>query len=220
MFAPAVIMRWMATSWASTEVPPDASVTTVTSQPSPSAWIAGATHISVHREDELLAAGGLDRVHDLLILPGVDERPIDHLLAGKHVSDLGEDAAAPISDHARQNRGHGEGLGSLRQSRRIVDQHLRFVAVHVCELIGLVVDQNEDRVLRTKKRIKSVTRVIKTSFVRRYGRQWVSRETCASGRRCLDAICCSFWLRPDSASPGSPIASHTNMWPPARSFRL
>ncbi|MHC2545925.1 hypothetical protein FB001_10147 [Ensifer sp. SEMIA 135] len=49
MFAPAMIMRWMATSWASTEVPPDASVTTVTSQLSPSAWIAGATHISIHR---------------------------------------------------------------------------------------------------------------------------------------------------------------------------
>jgi hypothetical protein len=41
MFAPAAIMRWMATSWASTDVPPDASVTTVTSQPSPQAWITG-----------------------------------------------------------------------------------------------------------------------------------------------------------------------------------
>ena len=37
MLIPAAIMRWMATSCASTEVPPDASVITVTFQPSPAA---------------------------------------------------------------------------------------------------------------------------------------------------------------------------------------
>ena len=61
-----------ATSCASTDTPPDASVTTVTSQPSPSAWIAGmATQISVHSagDDQLLAAGRLDHVHHLAGLP-------------------------------------------------------------------------------------------------------------------------------------------------------
>jgi hypothetical protein len=72
-------------------------------------------------------------------------------VVGKYVRDLGEDEAAPIGDHARQNRGHAEGLSGLRQSRRIVDHHLRLVAIHVCELVGLVVDQNEDRVFGAKK---------------------------------------------------------------------
>ena len=86
------------------------------------------------------------------------QRPVDHLLAGKHVGDLREEEPAALRDHAGEDGRNTEGLGGLRQRGRVVDHHLRIVAVQVRELVGLVVDQNEDRVFGTKKRIKAVTK--------------------------------------------------------------
>ena len=161
MFAPAAIMRWIATSWASIEMPPDASVTTVTSQPSPRAWIVGiATQTSVHRPAMIsclrpVALTTSTTFSSCQVLTKV--RSITSW-SGKYVGDLREDEATASRDHAGQNGRNIEGLCQLRQRRRIVDHHLRVVAVQVGELIGLVVDQNEDRVFGTKKRIEAVTK--------------------------------------------------------------
>src|SRR5438445_211612 len=84
-------------------------------------------------------------------------------------------------------------LASERQRGRVVDHSLRIVAVQVRELVRLVVDQNEYRVFRTKKRIKAVTKGHQDFLSLPPWTAMGSRETCASGRRCLDAICRSFW---------------------------
>src|SRR5690554_6845696 len=108
--------------------------------------------------NQLLAARRLDGVHDLLIFPGIDESPVDHLLAGEHVGDLGEDHTASFSDDAGQDSWHAERFGGLGQGGRIVDDCLRIVAVQVRELVWLVVDQNKYGIFGTKKRIKAVTK--------------------------------------------------------------
>ena len=64
-------------------MPPDASVITVTSQPSPAAWIDRHRDADLGPQagdDQLLAAGRLDDVHHILVLPGVDPGPIDDFL--------------------------------------------------------------------------------------------------------------------------------------------
>lgn len=109
-------------------------------------------------DDQLPAACGLGRVDHFFVFPRVDERAIYDFLAGKDIGDLGKDDAAPRRDHARQNRGHAEDLGGLCQRRRIVDHGMRVVAVQVGELIRLVVDQDEYRILRTEKRIEAITK--------------------------------------------------------------
>jgi molybdenum-dependent DNA-binding transcriptional regulator ModE len=70
----------------------------------------------------------------------------------------GNSSPATLGDHAGQDGGHAEGLGGLGQARRVVDHHLRVVAVQVGELVGLVVDQNEDRVFGTKKRSEAIAK--------------------------------------------------------------
>ena len=123
-------------------------------------------------DDQLLAACRLDGVDHLLVLPGVDERAVDHLLIGEHVGHLRKDETAALGDYARQNGGDPENLGSLRQSSRVIDDHLRLVAVQVRELVGLVVDQNEHRIFRTKKRSKTVTKAHYYILCCRFGRHW------------------------------------------------
>ena len=73
---------------------------------------------------------------------------IDDFLAGKHVGDLLEEKSAAPRDHAGQNGWNIEGFCQLRQRGRAVDHSLRVVAVEICELIGLVIDQNENGNLR------------------------------------------------------------------------
>lgn len=104
-------------------------------------------------DDQLLAAGLLDRVDDLPVFPGVDEHPVDHFLAGKDVGDLREDEPTPVGQHAREDGRDAKCLGGFRQARSIVDRHMRVVTVQVGELIRLVVDQDENGVFRAKKRI-------------------------------------------------------------------
>jgi hypothetical protein len=109
-------------------------------------------------DDQLRAAGRLDRVDDLSVLPGVDEGPVDDRLAGKHIGDVGEDQAAALGDHARQDGGDAEGLGGLGERGRVVDHRMRIVAVEVGELVGLVIDQDEDRILGAEKRSQAVAK--------------------------------------------------------------
>ena len=78
--------------------------------------------------------------------------------SGKYVGDLLKEKSTARRDHAGENGRNIEGFCQLRQRGRVVDHHLRIVAVQVRELIRLVVDQNEDRVFGTKKRIEAVTR--------------------------------------------------------------
>ncbi|WP_299845007.1 hypothetical protein [uncultured Jannaschia sp.] len=89
MFAPAAIIRWITTSWASTDTPPDASVTTVHSHPLPSAWIDDPDLRPEFGDDQPFTACGLGRVHDFQAFPDVNGRQVDHLLIRKNVRDLG-----------------------------------------------------------------------------------------------------------------------------------
>lgn len=109
--------------------------------------------------DQLFAARCLDRAHHFCVLPGVDERPVDDLLIREDIGNLRKDATALVDDHRRQDRGHVEGLGKLRQRRRIVDHHLRVMAVERQKLEGLVVDQKKNGILRAEKRIKAVAKI-------------------------------------------------------------
>ena len=155
--------------------PAHASVMTVTSQPSPAAWIAGiATQISVNRPAMIscLRPVALTASTTFWSSQVLTQRPVDHLLVREDVGDLREDEPTSVSEHAREDGRDVEGLGGLRQRRRIVDRHMRVVTVQVRELVRLVVDQNEYRVFGTKKRSKAVTKGHYTSFAAVSERHW------------------------------------------------
>jgi hypothetical protein len=155
MFAPAAIMRWIATSWASTarRVCDHRHVPALAERLDRRHGDANLGPKAGH--DQLLATRRLDDIDDLGILPGVDKRSVDHLLIRENVRDLRKDKAAALGENARQDGRNPERLRNLRQPHRIVDGHLRVVAVEVRELIRLVIDQHEDAVFRTQQSIES-----------------------------------------------------------------
>lgn len=53
-------------------------------------------------DDQLFAAGRLNRIHCSLIFPRVDERPVDYLLAWEYLCDLGEQVTTPLGDDSGQ----------------------------------------------------------------------------------------------------------------------
>src|SRR6266566_383117 len=55
--------------------------------------------------------------------------------------------------HRRENRRHVEHSRELGQGSDVVDDHRRLMAMQVGELIGLMIDQDENAVLGAKQRL-------------------------------------------------------------------
>src|SRR5580692_6377659 len=63
--------------------------------------------------------------------------------------------AASFFDHRGQDSRYVEDLGRLGQGDDVVDDRRRLVAVQVGALVRLMVNQNEDAVLRAKQRVET-----------------------------------------------------------------
>ncbi len=72
-------------------------------------------------------------------------------LPRENIGEVFEEQTTATGNHACQDRRDVENLCRFRKRRGVVHDCLRIVAVHVCELIGLMVDHDEDGVFRTKK---------------------------------------------------------------------
>src|SRR5262249_28907423 len=95
----------------------------------------------------LPAAGCLHEVHNLLVLPRVDVGPIDGLLIRKYVLTTLYGFSSASFEHGGQNDRNLEGFGELGEANHVIDDHRRLVTVKVCELKGLVIDEDNDAVL-------------------------------------------------------------------------
>jgi len=114
------------------------------------------THLRPQRgEDQLLALRGLDRGHDLLILPCIDERSIDNFIVGKDILNSLDNLAAPRRDDGCQDHRHAEGFRRLRQADDVVGDHRRLVTVEIRKLKRLMINQYQDALFRRQERIQS-----------------------------------------------------------------
>src|SRR6185369_11325734 len=64
--------------------------------------------------------------------------------------------AAPVLDHGGQDGRHVEDLGCLGEPDDVVHDHCRLMAVQIGKLEGLVVDQDQDRLLGGKEGVEAV----------------------------------------------------------------
>src|SRR5207237_227240 len=110
------------------------------------------------RDDQLRPSGFLDRVHQLRVLPRVDERAVDRLLVGEDGLDAADDVPAARRNDSRQNRGHAEELRRLRQRDDVIHDELRLVTVQIGELSALMIDQEQRAVFRSEKRVQTGVR--------------------------------------------------------------
>lgn len=88
--------------------------------------------------DELFAAGRFHGLDDLSVLPGIDERPVDHFLARKDIGYLWKYPAASIGDHARQDGRNTDNFGCFHRGRRVVGHPGEVVAAHFPATSGSV----------------------------------------------------------------------------------
>src|ERR1700722_5664587 len=100
---------------------------------------------------ELLPTRFLHRVDNSFVLPSIDEGAINGFLIWEDVLNGLENNAATLLVHRRQDRRNVECFRHLGKGRDIVDDHRWFVAVDVCELEWLVVNQHKNAVIRSKK---------------------------------------------------------------------
>src|SRR5580692_2196282 len=100
---------------------------------------------------ELLPTRFLHRVDNSFVLPGIDKGAINGFLIWEDVLNGLENYAATLLVHCRQDRRNVERFGRLREGSDIVDDHGWFVAVDVCELERLVVNQHKNAVIWSKK---------------------------------------------------------------------
>ena len=95
---------------------------------------------------------GLD---DAAVFPGVDEAAVDGLLIGKDRLDLFENLTAAFRIDGCENRRDSVRLRGLGESGDVVDHQRGVVAVDVCQLRGLVIDQENGAILRRQKSIET-----------------------------------------------------------------
>src|SRR5258705_3144550 len=105
--------------------------------------------------DQLPAAGVLHGLDDTAVLPGVDEGAVDGLLIRKDRLDLLENLAAAFRVDGGENRRDSERPRSLGESGDVVDHQRGLVAVDVCQLRWLVIDQQNGAVLRRQQRVET-----------------------------------------------------------------
>src|SRR5258707_2641628 len=99
-------------------------------------------------QDQLFATGPFHEVHNPFVLPGVDVCPIDRCLIGKYILKTLYDFSTSIFEHRGQNNRNIEGFGELCESDHVIHDHGRLVTMKVCELKGLVINQDDDGFLR------------------------------------------------------------------------
>ena len=90
-----------------------------------------------------------------VVLPGVDKGAVDRLLVREDLLQSFDQIAAARFQHRRQNGRHVEDLGRFGEPDHVVHDHGRLVAMQVGELERLMVDQDQDRVLRGEKGVES-----------------------------------------------------------------
>jgi hypothetical protein len=104
---------------------------------------------------KLLAACRLRCLDGTAVLPGVDEGAVDGLLISKDHLDLLENLTAAFRVDCAENRRDSLRPHSLGESCNVVDQDRGLVAVDVCQLSGLVIDQENGAILRRQKRVQT-----------------------------------------------------------------
>ena len=107
------------------------------------------------RQAKLIAACRLRCLDDTAFLPGVDEGAVDGLLISKDRLYLLENLTATFRVDCAENRRDSVRPRSLCESCDVVDQDRGLVAVDVCQLSGLVIDQENAAILRRQKRVQA-----------------------------------------------------------------
>src|SRR5882762_4268181 len=95
------------------------------------------------RKHDLLAAGVLHPPNAALVLPRIDEGPVNRRLLREYVLNLLENVAAAILDDRRKERWDLECLRCLRESDRIVDHQSNINVLYRRRLKGLMIDQHQ-----------------------------------------------------------------------------
>src|SRR6185295_20305437 len=89
------------------------------------------------------------------VLPCVDVSPINGLLIREYVLKALDELSAASFEHRGQDDWDFEGFGELGESNHVVHDHGRLVTVKVRELKRLVIDQEDDAVLRVQQSRKA-----------------------------------------------------------------
>src|SRR5215470_6295015 len=99
-------------------------------------------------QNDLLAAGFLDRRDKVLVVPSIHRRPLDGFLARKHRAELRPDVSAErfrfdSREHNRQSE-HSRGFA---QCYGIVDNRLTIEVAYPEEHLWLMIDQRHDAIV-------------------------------------------------------------------------
>jgi hypothetical protein len=104
------------------------------------------------RKHDVFASRGANSSAEPFVIPRVHRSPLDDLLAGKHIEQLGPQIAGKtLGFNRRQNRGHSKQFRPFGKQQGVIDQRLAVDVIDAKRHLGLVIDEGDGTIFSGQK---------------------------------------------------------------------